>query len=510
MNEDITIDFRDLLRFFLRGLVPALVVAVLAAAGTFWWLANRDVVYSTRATILATQPTSELRAFGVSLVAAPPLDASAYSIAATSQPVMNQALQMLGTASPTQEDRARLRGKYQIRTEDTRVSSLIHVDTSVDTTAVDATQTADAIALALVEWDRNRARNNLQRIIDTLEQQIAALDEQIRALQTQPGAQQEQIDSRLLLRAEQQQQLYNARALSTAVIGNLEIVQPAQSPSGRLPLSPIVGGALAFLLGVSLVYGVLLLRAMLDTRLRSVDGISKATGLPVLAEFTRQRGRDRRLPLEAASFLRTNLLFEMRNADSKIILVTSPKPADGKTSVAISLAESFARNGKRTLLVDADMRSPAVSGEYGLPGTLPGLTEYLTDLDLDFRPAVVSVASNHKLAVIPSTSKGAASATDLLSHAIRERLDQWRSMFDVIVVDTPPVLAVADALVIAPHCTGALLIANLQQARRPQLQNAINLLERTGVPILGIAANKVPEEDTSQAYGYGYGYAQSR
>ena len=510
MNQDITIDLRDLLRFFVRGLIPALTVAVLAGTGTWWLLANRSLEYSTRSTILATQPTSELRAFGVSLVAAPPLDASAYSIAAKSDPVATQALQLLGQPNPTQDDLAAFRARYQIRIEDTRMSSLIHIDTTVDTSSIDAAQTADAVATALVDWDRGRARQNLTRIVDTLEQQIAALDEQIRALQTQPGTTQDQIDSRLLLRAEQQQQLYNARALSSAVIGNLEIVQPAPPPRGRLPMSPVIGAALAFLLGIAAVYGFLLFRAMLDTRLRSVDSIANATGLPILAEFSRQRGRDRRLPLESASFLRTNLLFEIRDAESKVILITSAKPADGKTSISMNLAESFARNGKRTLLIDADLRSPAVSGEYGLSSGLPGLSNYLEDLDLDVRPARVTFKSDHELHVIPSGAKGASSATDLLSHTIRERLDQWRSAYEVIIIDTPPVLAVADALVIAPHCTGALLVTNVQQARRPQLDSAINLLRRTGVQLLGVVANKVPEDETSHAYGYGYGYAQSR
>lgn len=509
MNQDITIDFKDLLRFLWRGLLPALLVGVLAGAAAWWLLSNRDVVYSSRATVLAGQPTSELRAFGVSLVAAPPLDALAYSIAAKSDPVVAEALRILGIEEPTQRQIASFRGRYGIDTEETRTSSLMHIDAAVRTSAEEATQTANAVAQAMVEWDRDRARNNLARVVGTLEQQISALDEQIRTLQAQ-NASQDQIDSRLLLRAEQQQQLFNARALSSAVIGNLEIVQPAPPASGRLPWSPTVGAVLAFLLAVIAVYGLLLLRRMLDNRVQTLEGLAHTTGLPILAEFAKQKRQGRRLPVESASFLRTNVLFALGDVETKTILVTSAQEMDGKSSVAISLAESFARNGKRTLLVDADLRSPVISDEYDMVASVPSLATYLRNPDSDFRPARISVTSAQTLDVVPSSLKTISSATDLLSHGIRDLLDDWKKYYEVIVVDSPPVLAVADALVIAPHCNGVLFVANLEKANRPQLRTSIELLKRSGVRILGVAANQVPESDGTQAYGYGYGYSPSR
>ena len=506
MNQDITIEIKDLMRFLLRGLIPALVVGLLAGAGTYWLLSNRAVVYATRATVLASQPTSDLRAFGVSLVAAPPLDALAYSIAATSDPVVTEALDNLGVQDPTRAQLNALKSRYSIATEETRTSSLIYIDASVTTSAEDATDTANAVATAMVEWDRSRARNNLQRVIDTLEAQIEAVDEQIRTLQAQPGVSQDQIDERLLLRAEQQQQLYNARALSTAVIGNLEIVQPAPPAVGRLPWSPRVGAFIAFMLSVIAVYGLLLIRRMLDNRIQTLEGLAHATGLPILAEFTKQKRQGRRLPVEAASFLRTNILFEIGDVDPKVILVTSASAMDGKSSVAISLAESFARNGKRTLLVDADLRSPVVSDEYDMVASVPSLATYLRNPESDFRPARISVTSSQTLDVVPSSLKTISSATDLLSHGIRPLLEEWKKYYEIVVIDSPPVLAVADALVVAPHASGALFVANLQKANRTQLRTSIDLLKRSGIRILGVAANQVPESDGTQAYGYGYGH----
>ena len=510
MNQDITIDFNELMRFLMRGLLPAVLVAALAGAGTWWLLSSRALVYTTRATVLASQPTSELRSFGVSLVAAPPLDGIAYSIAAKSDPVVTEALGDLGIEDPTQRQLSAFRSRYSIQIEDTRNSSLLHIDASVETSGEDATETANAVAQAMVEWDRNRARTNLQRVVTTLEQQISALDEQIRTLQAQANVQQDQIESRLLLRAEQQQQLFNARALSTAVIGNLEIVQPAPPASGRLPWSPLVGAVIAAILAVIAVYGLLLLRRMLDNRIQTLEGLANATGLPILAEFTKQKRQGRRLPVESASFLRTNVLFEIGDVDPKVILVTSASAMDGKSSVAISLAESFARNGKRTLLIDADLRSPVVSDEYDMVASVPSLATYLRNPESDFRPARISVTSAQTLDVVPSSLKTISSATDLLSHGIRALLDEWKKYYEVIVIDSPPVLAVADALVVAPHSNGVLFVANLQKANRAQLRTSIDLLKRSGVRILGVAANQVPESDGTQAYGYGYGYAPSR
>jgi capsular exopolysaccharide synthesis family protein len=265
--------------------------------------------------------------------------------------------------------------------------------------------------------------------------------------------------------------------------------------------------ALAFVLGLFLVYGLILLRDALDTRVRDSDDLAKVTGLPVLAEFPRLPGGSRRLPREASSYLRTNVMFATTDAHPAVILVTSPQESEGKSSVALSLAESFARNDHRTLLVDADLRKPVVGREYGLdPRAVTPLRTWLDHPIEPPTPAQVVLGSGTTLDVIPSFEPAPA-PTELLGRGFLEALEGWRKEYDVIVIDSAPVLPVADTLTIAPLCTGTLLVASADGTDRRRLKAAVTLLQRIGVRVLGSVATNLPSATpTRDGYGYGYGY----
>ena len=168
---------------------------------------------------------------------------------------------------------------------------------------------------------------------------------------------------------------------------------PQIPPSPAAP-NPVRNAALAAVLSIFLVYGVLLLRNALDSRLRRVEDVA-ALGLPILAEVPKV-SKSRRLSPEAMSFLRTNLLFAAQEGP-KVFLISSAKGAEGKSSVALNLAESFARNDYRTLLVDADMRKPIIADEYhidtsGVPGGRKQLQDFLQNPSLDAEAETTHVA----------------------------------------------------------------------------------------------------------------------
>jgi capsular exopolysaccharide synthesis family protein len=249
-----------------------------------------------------------------------------------------------------------------------------------------------------------------------------------------------------------------------------------------------------------------LLRSALDTRLRDVDDLAAVSGLPVLASFPKLPSDTRRLPNEAISYLRTNLLFSMAEAQPKVILVTSSSASEGKSSVSLSLAESFVRNNYRTLLVDADLRKPVIAGEYRISQDrkVTPLERWLRNPYGPNQPAIIPIGGRYTLNVIPSFEP-TAQAAELLSAGFRESLDSWRKEYDVIIIDSAPVLAVADTLTIAPLCTGTLLVANQQKTDRRQVRAMVELLKRIGVRMIGVVATHVSRE-ASQGTGYGYGY----
>jgi hypothetical protein len=204
------------------------------------------------------------------------------------------------------------------------------------------------------------------------------------------------------LRAQQLAELNTARVLRHGAVGHLEVLEPALAPLLPVAPRPALNAALAFVLALFATFGLLLLRESLDARIKGSEDLARLSNHPILAEFSRQ-ATGRRLPLEASNYLRTNLLFATADAHPRVILVTSSASAEGKSSVALSLAESFARNGQKTLLVDADLRAPVLGKEYNLsPQTDTPLISYLETFYQEDAPVAVPLGPSQNLEVIPS------------------------------------------------------------------------------------------------------------
>jgi capsular exopolysaccharide synthesis family protein len=179
---------------------------------------------------------------------------------------------------------------------------------------------------------------------------------------------------------------------------------------------------------------------------------------------------------------------------------------EGKTSVALSLAASFATNQVRTLLVEADMRRPVLGHVLNLNQVhhhpLQRHLENPVEATGRYMPASVPVTATEKLDVVASFEP-TASPAELLSYSFSACLKRWRDAYDVIIIDSPPVLPVADALTIAPLCTGAILVASMKRSDRRQVQTALSILQRHGVRVLGTVANRVSSRGKAYSYGHG-------
>lgn len=499
--------FVELLRFVRRGLVWAMLAAVAAGAVAYYSSQWLEPSYEAQTTILQAQTSRELRDLGVPLLTPPSLDANAYRAAVLSDPVIREALERLGRSQISQLMINGFRKNIDVRTEgaDYSNSSLIYIEAS-DGSPEGAADKANALATALVNWDRNLAQDSLDEAVTALEEQINSYEERIRALQIVGGvtnqARIEDLTARLI---DQQEQLYIVQAMRNSVTGLLQVLQPASPPLEPASPRPLFNAALAVVLALFVVYGLLLLRESLNMRLRSVDDLAAVSGLPVLAEFPKLSGGTRRLPYEASGYLRTNLLFATPEAHPKVLLVTSAQMGEGKSSVALSLAESFARDNYRTLLVDADLRRPVIAKEYNLDERRHmSLTSLLESPYEPFEAAYVAINLTQHLDVVPSFEPASA-PTELLGSGFRNRLDKWREDYDVIVIDSAPMLPVADTLTIAPLCTGTVLVASQQTTDRRQVRLAVDILQRLGVRLLGVVATHVKSSSQGARYGYGYG-----
>ncbi len=506
MTSDLSIPVGEALRLLRRGLLPALLVALLVGYLAYAWSARQDPVYEAQATVLASSATADFRSFGVAQVVAPPLDVSAYEAAAGSDQVSATVWTLLGRSQPSDSDLRSLRRDYRVRGTSSGTSSLVTVTAKAGLPA-DAASLANAVAEALVAWDVQRARRNIDQLVTSLEQQIASLTEQIRALQAlgDPGRASE-IDGLITFQAQQQQSLSVARTMSASAVGRLEMLQTASLPAAPVAPRPLTTALLAALVAVVLTYVALIVKNALDTRIGSVEELEALTGLPILAEFQRQPKPTRRLPRETASYLRTGVLFATADAETRVIMVTSGHMGEGKSAVAMNLAESFARNDYRTLLVDADLRQPVLFQEYGLRrGQASDLLDFLQNPSGSHMVARIPLGGKQRLDIVPSFQVS-SQAAEVLSRGFDACVDLWSQEYDVIIIDSPPVMAVADALTIAPYCTGTVLAVNMRRADRRPVRATIELLQRLGVRLLGIAATMVTEPQVRGMASYGYGY----
>ncbi len=491
MQQDLSVSLGDVFRFLRRGLLLAVLLAAIGAGVAYFVSSSQTPSYTTDAILLATLGEVGLGGVNVDIVAAPAINPDSYEAAAKGQDVIGAALIALGReVTPARVDSIRRRLIVGAESSSSfRDSSQITMELrGPDPEGIAGT--LNALGAALIDWDRGRAENAISDTIDQFDRTIAATQNEIARLEADGGSTGDIGRLQNRLSAQQSNRETVEAAVGTAQ-SRLEFIQAASVPIRPVSPKPLFDAAIAGILGFLLAYGILLLRNLLDTKLRNVDDLATVIGLPILAEFPKSAKKTRRLPREASSYLRTNLLLSTQSVHPKVILVTSPNHSEGKSSVALSLAESFTLANYRTLLVDADLRQPVIAREYNLDDKryMP-LRTHLENPQGAYEAAHVGVNLTQTLDILP-TFRAAPSPTELLSAGFPECLATWSEDYDVIVIDSAPLLDVADTLTIAPLCTGTVLVASLETTDPQGLEETVERLQRSGVRIFGIAATFV-------------------
>lgn len=261
---------------------------------------------------------------------------------------------------------------------------------------------------------------------------------------------------------------------------------------------------------VGLLAGLLfiLLRELIDNRVRTPDVLASISDVPLLGRLDRRSKRegsgltmltDPRGPsAEAYRQLRSNLQFVAMSKKRLSVVVTSSIAGEGKSTVAINLAVTLAETYPRVILVDADLRRPMVADYSQLEGA-GGLTTVLVDdvdLDVVIQPWAVQGLDVLPAGVIPPNPSEllSSSAMELLVERLAER-------YDVIVIDSAPVLSVADASILSRLVDGTVIVADTTQVRRGQFIETVDLLNRSGARILGAVLNKL-KQSSGERYEY--------
>jgi capsular exopolysaccharide synthesis family protein len=293
--------------------------------------------------------------------------------------------------------------------------------------------------------------------------------------------------------------------------GGVEFVTPAQPPSSPSAPKPIQDGALGLTAGLILGLAWAFVRESFDDALTSKEATEQLSGSPVLAMVPMVASWKRReqplvvsisQPLspaaEAYRSLRTSLQFIRQERELRTILVTSPAATEGKTSTIANLGAVFAHAGERVLLVSCDLRRPRLGKFFGL-AEQAGLTSVLMGRG-QLAAAVQRV--NDTMWLLGSGPVPPNPAELLSGSQTRQLFAALRADFDLVLIDSPPVLPVTDAAVLSNYVDGTLLVVAAGQTKRVELQRAAEKLAQVNAPVVGIVLNEVTRQS---GYGYGYG-----
>jgi capsular exopolysaccharide synthesis family protein len=465
----------DYVRIVRSNLLLIVGMAALFAAAAYLYSDRAEDEYRAEASLLFREPRQDVDTIGVATaVRQSPEQRAAIGAQTVTRPEVTEAVK-------AQLNRKDLGVAISARVE-TRSMLVVIQGVSSDPRA--AARVANAYARQTVRISQREFEKEIDRLIRTARKQFRSFD-----------------DSREpLIRAENARLLARLRSLR-AVGQPVQVTRRASPPAAPFAPKPRRNALLALVLGLTLGLIAAFARAAADRRLRRTDDIERVSGLPILGQLTdRQRyalpGRRRRreaLRLEAARVLRTNVEHLDPDRPLRTILVTSSLPDEGKTTVSRALATASALAGRRTLLVEGDLRRPELAKELGIEHR-PGLSELLAgDAELDKVGQQVAAGHGASYTTIVAGAAARHPADLLASDALSPVLAELAAHYDTVVIDSSPLLPVGDTLEVVPHVDAVLVCVRSGRtsedeltasretlARLPKRPSGIVLTGRTG------------------------------
>ncbi|HFX7694582.1 TPA: polysaccharide biosynthesis tyrosine autokinase [Acinetobacter baumannii] len=317
------------------------------------------------------------------------------------------------------------------------------------------------------------------------------------------------------------QQLRIAKA---GEIGNVRIVDTAIEPVEPIKPKKLQVLILSLFLGSFIGTLIALLRNMLRTGIKDSGQIENELDLPVYATVPRSPIQESRIKIlkrkksipilavknsddiaiESLRSIRTAIHFALANAKNNIIMIAGPSPEVGKSFISTNLATIFAQGDKRVLLIDADMRRGYMHKYFDVD-VKPGLSELLSgQADLQKVLHKTPVAN---LDVITRGKSPTNPSEILSSNQFKELLEQLQSQYDHIIIDTPPVLAVTDGIIISQYTGVNLIVARYAKSQMKELELTLNRFEQAGVKVNGFILNDIQRASAGYGYGYNHAYA---
>ena len=457
--------------------------------------------------------------------------AQSYAMFATYQPVLEGAVKELGWDIEWQALKGQVNASMVPGTQLLNVSVL---DTDPERAAVLANAVAHQMVLQSPTGPQSAERQKHKEFVD---KQIADLQRKIEAAQAKITDLEKQLGEAFSARQIQdlqgqinvlQGQVTTWQANYTQLLNYsqgtgspnyLTIVEPAEIPWA--PISPKTTNnvMLAAAVGLVLALGAAFLLEYLDDTIKTTDDVGSALELTPLGGIVRMRGKgyeDKlaaalhpRSPVaEAYRTVRTNIQYSTLDKPAKTLLVTSANPFEGKSVTAANLAVVMAQAGLKTVLIDSDLRRPVQHKIFQLSNQ-NGLSKALLQPEESLNGHLQSVGLPN-LQVLTSGPIPPNPSELLGSRKMRALLERLKAEADVIILDSPPTLAVTDATVLAAQVDGVVLVTDSGRTRRSLALRARDTLKKVGANILGATVNRVKDRGGSHYYYYYYGHSKGK
>ncbi|WP_424949900.1 P-loop NTPase [Deinococcus sp.] len=536
-------EFQRLLASVRRHALP-IVTAGLLAGGLSAYLSSRQApVYEAVSTVVASRTDgSGNSVINTSLVAAPQLPQGAVEEALHSEGVVNDIIARLGkstelnaaqiatlTATLQNDLIADRWGNLKVEAKTDSQQAGTYAIHTQGGSPLAARVLADQSVAALLAWDVGRAQRRIARARSGLEAQLGTLGTQLAAKQISA----QDAATLTAARAQVVQNLAQVAVLEQAAFGTLDPVAEAIEPRSPVSPVPLKNGLLGALLALLLGSVVALLGDSLRRRIYGEQDIS-GSGLPLLGKLPLVSGPALRGGLiEAArsgalymgaGFLRVNVMAQLAPGKPRRIVISSARPGEGKSSVTAALATGLAASGLKVLIVDADLHRPSqpqIWQAFGNPmwhlmpscrlenidprrTMLEPAQTLSTGLDRLDEVQVLAVAENIDLLPAGRPMKDSSS---VVGHArLPEALERWGEAYDVVLIDTPPLLVLSDALAFAAYTEGLILVTEAGVTTMQELERAMSSVQTVGARLLGLVLNKQTrrEDNTYTSYADRY------
>ncbi|GGJ24842.1 tyrosine-protein kinase domain-containing protein [Deinococcus roseus] len=532
-NDDI-----DIVKLFgtLRRNALLIGISVALTGGLTYFISKQQAPqYEAVSSVIAVKSETGNSIMNNTLVSAPPLPQGAVEKAIHGRTVIEQIIQGLKKSKlPAAEQQNLIEAlNKELRRNNFK---LLRVKAKLDNqltgvyeisgqagTPLGAQVLANVAVDAILNWDLQRATSRLIRAKSSLEQQVVSLNQSLKGVKADSIEQQTFITAR----ANVMQNLAQIEVFEKAATGTLTLVSEAEEPSEAIAPKPLRNAALAGLLALFLAAGFALISDALRKRIESDEDLTHF-GAPVLGKLPKLTGKTLQRGIiesarsgmlyEAIGFLRVSLMsYTEGTTGPRRLVVSSSRSGEGKSSVTASLAEGLANSGLKVLIVDLDLHRPTQHkvwsqikplGWHSLPGADSNPSVPARDIQtaLTNPKAAQALQVSQGIDMLPAGIPQRSASHVINNSKLQELLDRWDKSYDVVLLDSPPILALADALTVSRFTQGILMVVEANQTTYANVEATLKNIRTAGCHLIGFVLNKV----TSRKDGYYYYYYSYR